>query len=62
MKKRFAISVVLGLTAVLAGCNSTRNETDNLKPVETHEAGDINLVLMNDAGELKLGQNDFVVR
>ncbi len=62
MKKRFAISVVLGLVAVLAGCNGARNEIDNLKPVETHQAGDINLVLMNDTGELKQGQNDFVVR
>jgi YtkA-like len=62
MRERLAVFVALGVAAVLTGCNAGRNEIDNLKPVETHEAGDINLVLMNDAGELKQGQNDFVVR
>jgi hypothetical protein len=62
MRKRLTIFVAFGLAAVLAGCNTSRNEIDSLKPVETHEAGDIDLVLMNATGELKQGRNDFVVR
>jgi hypothetical protein len=62
MRERLAILVAIGIAAALTGCNTSRNEIDNLKPMEMHEAGDINLVLMNDAGELKQGQNDFVVR
>jgi hypothetical protein len=62
MRKLFAISVALGLATVLVSCNTSKNEANNLKPVETHNAGGINLVLMNDTGELKQGQNDFVVQ
>jgi hypothetical protein len=62
MRKLFAISAALGLVAALAGCNASKNEATNLKPVETHNAGGISLVLMNDTGELKQGQNDFVVQ
>jgi YtkA-like len=62
MRERLAILVALGLAAALAGCNTSRSEIGNLRTVETHEAGAINIVLMNEAGELKQGQNDFVVR
>jgi hypothetical protein len=54
--------LVVSIAAILAGCNSSQNSTSNLKSVETHQAGDISVVLMNDTGELKQGQNEFVVQ
>ena len=61
MKMVLVISAVVTLTIVLAGCSS-KLDASKLKPIETHKVGDINVVLMNDTGELKQGQNDFVVQ
>jgi hypothetical protein len=60
MKMLLVISAV-AITIVLAGCSS-KFDVSKLKPIETHKVGDINVVLMNDTGELKQGQNDFVVQ
>jgi hypothetical protein len=62
MKKRLVISAVIASAAILAACNNSKNATANLKPVETHQAGDINIVLLNETGELQQGKNDFVVQ
>ena len=62
MKKVFVIFAVLAIAVSLVGCKSSSLDVSKLKPIETHKVGDINVVLMNDTGELKQGQNDFVVQ
>jgi hypothetical protein len=62
MKKQFAIFVTLSIAAVLVGCNNSKNDVSKLRMVDTHAVGDINLMFMNDTGELKQGQNDFVLQ
>jgi len=61
MKTRIAFSAMIAVAFGLAGCAS-KDAGANLKQIETHKAGDLTVVLMNDTGELKQGQNDFVVR
>ncbi|HXP87841.1 MAG TPA: FixH family protein [Bryobacteraceae bacterium] len=53
---------MIAIAAILTGCNAKNQDVSKLKTVETHKAGDLNLVLMNDIGELKQGQNDFVLQ
>ena len=62
MKKVFVIFAVLAIAVILVGCKGSGLDVSKLKPIETHKVGDINVVLMNDTGELKQGQNDFVVQ
>lgn len=62
MKK---LSVVLVMSVFLlgfAGCGAKKVETDNLKEVATHVVGNVTVVLLNGTGELKQGQNEFVVQ
>ena len=54
--------LVVSIAAILASCTSSQNSTNNLKSVETHTAGDISVVLLNGTGELKQGQNEFVMQ
>ena len=49
---------VLGLT----GCGAKSKSTENLKEVATHAVGNVTIVLLNSTGELKQGQNQFVVQ
>ena len=61
MKALSVISVMLILALGSVACN--RNvDTANLKPVETRTVGNLTIVLMSSTGELKQGQNDFVVQ
>ena len=62
MKKAFLILAALAVGISLVACKSSALDVSQLKPIETHKIGDINVVLMNDTGELKQGQNDFVVQ
>jgi hypothetical protein len=62
MKKVLVIVAAFGIAISLAGCKSNGLDISQLKPIETHKVGDINVVLMNDTGELKQGQNNFVVQ
>ena len=62
MKKVLVIFAALAIAVSLVGCKSSGLDVSKLKPIETHKVGDINVVLMNDTGELKQGQNDFVVQ
>ena len=62
MKKVFLIFAALAIAVSLVGCKSSGLDVSKLKPIETHKVGDIKVVLMNDTGELKQGQNDFVVQ
>ena len=62
MKKVLVIFAVLAVAISLAGCKNSSLDVSKLKPIETHKVGNISVVLMNDTGELKQGQNDFVVQ
>ncbi len=60
MKKVLLMFAVLAIA--LAGCNSNKVDVSKLKPVTTHKVGDLSVVLMNDTGDFKQGQNEFVVQ
>ena len=62
MKKMLAISMMLFLTLGFAGCGAKKVNTENLKEVATHVVGDVAIVLLNSTGDLKQGQNEFVVQ
>jgi YtkA-like len=62
MKKPSAVSLVLFLILGLTGCGAKKVDTENLKEVATHVVGDVAIVLLNSTGELKQGQNEFVVQ
>ena len=62
MKKLSAVSMMLFLTLGFEGCGAKKVNTENLKEVATHVVGDVAIVLLNGTGELKQGQNEFVVQ
>ena len=62
MNRVLVIFAALAIAVSLVGCKSSGLDVSKLKPFETHKVGDIRVVLMNDTGELKQGQNDFVVQ
>jgi len=62
MKKLSAVSLMLFLILGLTGCGAKKVDTENLKEVATHVVGDVAIVLLNSTGELKQGQNEFVVQ
>jgi len=62
MKKLSAVSLMLFLILGFTGCSAKKVDTENLKEVATHVVGDVAIVLLNSAGELKQGQNEFVVQ
>jgi len=62
MKKVLLIFAAVATAVTLVGCKSSGLDVSRLKPIETHKVGELNVVLMNDTGELKQGHNDFVVQ
>ena len=62
MKRLSVILAVLALVLGSIGCGSNNVDSTNLKTVETRAMGDVTIVLLNKTGELKQGQNDFVVQ
>ena len=62
MKKVLVIFAALAVAVSLVGCKGSSLDVTKLKPIETHKVGDISVVLLNDTGELKQGQNEFVVQ
>lgn len=60
MKRLFAISMMFVFG--LVGCSGNKVDTANLKPVDTRSVGKLTIVLLNSAGELKQGKNEFVVQ
>ena len=62
MKKVFVTFAALAILVSLVGCKSSGLDVSKLKPIEAHKVGEINVVLLNNAGELTQGQNDFVVQ
>ena len=62
MKKLSVVWMMLFFVLGFAGCSAKKVDTDNLKEVETHVVGNVTIVLLNATGELKQGQNEFVVQ
>jgi len=62
MKTLSVIATAVVLAVSLTACNRNRIDTGSLKPVETRTIGNVTVVLMNSTGELKQGQNDFIVQ
>jgi hypothetical protein len=62
MKKVLLIFAAIATAVSLVSCKSSGLDVSKLKPIETHKVGELNVVLMNDTGELKQGHNDFVVQ
>jgi hypothetical protein len=62
MKKLSVVLVMSIFLLGLAGCGAKNVETASLKEVATHTVGNVTVVLLNNAGELKQGQNEFVVQ
>ena len=62
MKKSVVFSMMLLFVLALTGCGGKSTSTENLKEVATHAVGSVTVVLLNGTGELKQGQNQFVVQ
>ena len=60
MKMMSVISMLF--VFVLLGCSGNKVDTANLKPVDRRSVGKLTIVLLNSTGELKQGQNEFVVQ
>jgi hypothetical protein len=62
MKELSAVLMLLFFTLGFAGCGAKKVDTENLKEVATHVVGNVTIVLLNGTGELKQGQNEFVIQ
>ena len=62
MKKLSVVLVMLFFLLGFAGCGANKVDTENLKEVTTHVVGNVTVVLLNGTGELKQGQNQFVLQ
>jgi YtkA-like len=62
MKKSSVVLVMSFFLLGFAGCGAEKVDTENLKEVATHAVGSVTVVLLNGTGELKQGQNEFVVQ
>jgi hypothetical protein len=62
MNKVFVLSAAAAVALALAGCGGGKLDIGTLKQVETHKVGGINVVLLNETGDLTQGQNEFVVQ
>jgi len=62
MKKSSVVLVMSFFLLGFAGCGTKKVDTENLKEVATHAVGNVTVVLLNGTGELKQGQNGFVVQ
>ena len=62
MKKSSVVLVMSFFLLGFAGCGTKKVDTENLKEVATHAVGNVTVVLLNGTGELKQGQNEFVVQ
>jgi hypothetical protein len=62
MKKLAVVLIMLLFVLGLTSCGTKSPSTENLKEVATHTVGNVTIVLLNSTGELKQGQNQFVVQ
>jgi hypothetical protein len=61
--KRLSVVLVMSFFILgFAGCGGEKVDTANLKEVATHTVGNVTVVLLSSTGELKQGQNEFVVQ
>src|ERR1700752_119956 len=60
MKTFYAI--VLTFIFTVAGCSGDKVNLSALKPAASKPVGKLTIVLLNKTGELKQGQNEFVVQ
>ena len=60
MKTFYAIALTFILA--VAGCGGNKVNISDLKPAATKSVGKLTIVLLNKSGELKQGQNEFVVQ
>ncbi len=61
-KISLVITAMLAVGFIAGGCSGKKVDTGNLKEVATRAAGNVTVVLLNSTGELKQGQNEFVVQ
>jgi len=62
MRKLSVVSMMLFLILGFTGCGAKKVNTENLKEVAAHVVGDVAIVLLNSTGDLRQGQNEFVVQ
>src|SRR5258707_13312657 len=62
MKKLSVVSMMLFLILGFTGCGAKKVDTENLKEVAAHVVGNVAIVLLNSTGDLRQGQNEFVVQ
>lgn len=62
MKKLAVVLMMSFFLFGVAGCGASKVDTANLKEVATHSVGNVTVVVLNGTGELKQGQNEFVVQ
>jgi len=62
MKTLWLIFIIVVVALGLISCSGRKADTANLKPVDTHPVGNLSIELLNSTGELKQGQNDFVLQ
>jgi hypothetical protein len=60
MKTLSLIFIMVVVAFVLVACSGKKDDTANLKPVDTRSVGKLTIMLLSTTGELKQGQNDFV--
>jgi hypothetical protein len=62
MKTLSLIVIMVVVAFVLVACSGKKDDTANLKPVDTRSVGKLTIKLLSATGELKQGQNDFVLQ
>jgi hypothetical protein len=62
MKTLSLIVIMVVVAFVLVACSGKKDDTANLKPVDTRSVGRLTIMLLSTTGELKQGQNDFVLQ
>ncbi len=62
MKIFSTTAIALSLALSVAGCKRDKVDIASMKPVTTRTVGDVSIVLADDTGDLKQGQNDFVLQ
>ncbi len=61
-KRLLVITAMMVAGFIAGGCGGNKVDTGNLKEVTTRAVGNVTVVLLNSTGELRQGQNEFVVQ
>ncbi len=62
MKLLYIATLALLVLLGASGCKEKQINVADMKPVTTHTAGNLSVVLADAAGDLKQGQNDFILQ